>query len=100
VDVSFDWKPVYLHDMGKRGNVEHQSVCSILDHLQGFDGTSGEPSQQQLGGGHSGVVNHGGKVLEWAETYPLHVTWYCTSSLPARMHYKNVQSLRHPALRG
>ena len=33
-------------DMGELGKVEHQAGCGILDKLQGFDGTSGEPSQQ------------------------------------------------------
>ena len=41
VDASFDWR-----SMGEPGKVEHQPGCSILDKLQGFDGTSGKPSQQ------------------------------------------------------
>ena len=28
--------------------VEHQEGCSVLDKLQGFDGTSEEPSQQRV----------------------------------------------------
>ena len=33
---------------GVTWEVEHQAGCSILDKLQGFDGTSGEPSQQRV----------------------------------------------------
>ena len=50
--VSFDWKPVECveerGDMGEAGKVEPQAGCSILDKLQGFDDTSGEPSQQRI----------------------------------------------------
>ena len=35
-------------DMGELGKVEHQEGCSVLDRLQGFDGTSMEPSQQRI----------------------------------------------------
>lgn len=35
-------------DMGEFVKVEHQAGCSVLDKLQGFDGTSGEPSQQRV----------------------------------------------------
>ena len=52
VDASFDWKPVECAeeqgDMGELGKVEHQAGCSILDKLQGFDGTRREPSQQRV----------------------------------------------------
>jgi hypothetical protein len=34
--------------MGEFGKVEHQAGCGILDYLQGFDGTSGVPSQQRV----------------------------------------------------
>jgi hypothetical protein len=46
--ASFNWKPVECaeewDDMGIFGKVEHQAGCGILDELQWFDGTSGEPS--------------------------------------------------------
>ena len=52
VDASFDWKPVECAeeqgDMGEFRKVEHQAVCSILDKLQGFDGTSRKPNQQRV----------------------------------------------------
>jgi hypothetical protein len=35
-------------DMGDLGKVENQVGCTILDKLQGIDGTSGEPSQQPV----------------------------------------------------
>ena len=35
-------------DMGELGKVEHQAGSSVLDKLQGFDGTSREPSQQRV----------------------------------------------------
>ena len=35
-------------DMGELVAVEHQVGCSVWDKLQGFGGTSGEPSQQQV----------------------------------------------------
>jgi hypothetical protein len=50
VDASFNWKPVEcaeeLGDMEELGMVENLVCCSVLDKFQGFDGTSGEPSQQ------------------------------------------------------
>ena len=30
------------------GKVEHQTSCSVLDKLQGFDDTSRKPSQQRV----------------------------------------------------
>ena len=52
MDVRFDRKPVECAeeqgDMGELWTVEHQACCSVLDKLQGFDGTSGEPSQQRV----------------------------------------------------
>ena len=64
VDVSFDWKPVESleeqGDMGEFGKVEHQAGSSVLDKLQGFDGTNMEPSQQRVA-----VVQTGeGKCLD------------------------------------
>jgi hypothetical protein len=51
-DASFDWKPVECAedrcDMGELRKVEHKAGCAIMDKLQGFDGTSGEPSQQRV----------------------------------------------------
>ena len=52
VDLSFEWKPVECTkdwgDNRELGKVENQVRCSVLDKLQGFDGTSGvfnlEPS--------------------------------------------------------
>jgi hypothetical protein len=35
-------------DMGELGKVEHQAGSSVLYKLQGFDDTSGEPSQQRV----------------------------------------------------
>jgi hypothetical protein len=35
-------------DMGELVKVEHQAGCSVLDKLQGFDGTSGEINQQRV----------------------------------------------------
>ena len=35
-------------DMRELGKVENQAGCSILDKLHGFNGKSGEPSQQQV----------------------------------------------------
>ena len=35
-------------DVGEFGKDEHQAGCSVLDKLQGFDGTSWEPSQQRV----------------------------------------------------
>ena len=37
----------------------NQAGCSVLDKLQGFDGTSGEPSQQRVA-----VVKTGDKSLD------------------------------------
>jgi hypothetical protein len=58
VDASFDWKPAECveerGDMGELGKVEQQAGCSILDKLQGFDGTSEVPSQQQVTVVHTG----------------------------------------------
>jgi hypothetical protein len=52
VDARFDWKPVDCAkegvDMRELGKVENQAGCSILDKLQGFHGTSREPSQQRF----------------------------------------------------
>ena len=52
VDASLDWEQVECAeeqgDMVELGKVEHQAACSVLDKLQGFDGTSGEPSLQCL----------------------------------------------------
>ena len=51
MDVNVDWKPVeWTEERGDMGElkVEHQACCSILDKLQGFDGTSREPSQQRV----------------------------------------------------
>ena len=50
MDASFARNPVECAeqrgDMGEFGKVEYQVDRSILDKLQGFDGTSGEPSKQ------------------------------------------------------
>ena len=35
-------------DMRELGKVENQAGFSVLDKLQGFDGTSGGPSQQRV----------------------------------------------------
>ena len=52
VDASFNWKPVECGeewgDMREHGKVENQAGYCILDKLQGFDGTSEEPSQQRV----------------------------------------------------
>ena len=52
VHPSFGWNPVECvaqqGDMGELWKVEHQPGCTILDTFQGFDGTSGEPSQQRI----------------------------------------------------
>ena len=37
-------------DMKELGKVENLAGCSVLDKLQGFDGTSGEPSQHRVTG--------------------------------------------------
>jgi hypothetical protein len=56
VDVRFDWKCAEeWGDMRELGKVENQTGCSVLNKLQGFDGTSGEPNQEwvavvQMGG--------------------------------------------------
>jgi hypothetical protein len=51
-DASSDWKPVECAvergGMGELRKVEHQAGCSIQDKLEGFDDTSGEPSQQRI----------------------------------------------------
>ena len=51
-DASFDWKPVECAeercDMGQLRKVEHKAGCGIMDKLQVFDGTRGEPSQQRV----------------------------------------------------
>ena len=51
MDARFDWKPVECAeeergDLGELGKVEKQAGCRVLNRLQGFDGTSEEPSQQ------------------------------------------------------
>ena len=49
--MSFEWKPVVCAeergDMGELRTVEHHVGVGFLDKLQGLDGTSGEPSQQE-----------------------------------------------------
>ena len=35
-------------DMRELGKVENQAGCCVLNKLQGFDGPSGEPSQQRV----------------------------------------------------
>ena len=52
MDANFNWKPVGCAeergDMRELGKVENQEGCCVLDKLQGFEGTSGKPSQQRV----------------------------------------------------
>ena len=54
VDASFGWQEVECaeeqDDMRELGKVENQAGCCVLDKLQGFDGTTGEPSQTDVRG--------------------------------------------------
>ncbi|KAK6299385.1 hypothetical protein J4Q44_G00308950 [Coregonus suidteri] len=59
VDASLNWKPVEWveerGDMRELGKVEHQTGCS--GHAKVLC---------TLGGGHNGVVNRDGEIMEWA----------------------------------
>ena len=55
VDASFDWKPVQCAE--ERGDM--RGLGKVENKLQGVDGTSREPSQQQV----ADVQTGGGKCL-------------------------------------